>query len=154
MLPWNNGRTIENMDGWNRCCQITGYLSIYTCLKPTMISPCYCSSCSKKIQQIWKNLWQQLLFYNRKRAIRRMDSCNWRRINIISLKTETSKKAYFKESPLKILDPCKWLPEIMAVPLRCMILCIPLKLKKYLSNTLHVHKSWPQVLFWNKYTIC
>ena len=37
---------------------------------------------------MWKNFWLQLLFYDRKRAIPRMDSCNWRRINSISLKTK------------------------------------------------------------------
>ena len=34
-------------------------------------------SCSAKTQQNWKNAWLQLLIYNRKRAIHRMDNCSW-----------------------------------------------------------------------------
>ena len=41
-----------------------------------MISPCY-NTCSAKIQQIWKNAWLQLLFYNKKGAYHRMDGCYW-----------------------------------------------------------------------------
>ena len=59
-----------------------------------------------------------------------------------------------KTVTLKILGPCKWLPEIIAVPLKCMALFAPLKLNTYLPNTLYIHKSWLQVLFWNKYSIC
>ena len=37
VLPWNNDSNIDGMDGWNWCHQITGYLSICTCLKPRIL---------------------------------------------------------------------------------------------------------------------
>ena len=45
-----------------------------------------------------------------------------------------------KTVPLRILGPCKWLPEIMAVPLKCMAACSPLKLQYALNrNICQIH---------------
>ena len=47
--------------------------------------------------------------------------------------------------PLKILDHCKWPPEMM-VPLKCMAASAPLKTVrfklKYRSNTLYICNLW------------
>ena len=45
-----------------------------------------------------------------------------------------------KTVPLKILIPCKWLPEIMAVPLKCMTAYVSLKLEYALNrNIFQIH---------------
>ena len=46
--------------------------------------------------------------------------------------------------PLKILDHCKWLPEIMTVLLKCMAASAPFEItirlkEKYMSNTLYIY---------------
>ena len=102
VLQWKNESTIEGIDGWNWRRQITCFHSIYTCLKPRRYHTWWLISLRKlflswKNTVIWKNVWLQLLFYNRKRAIRFMDGCNWRQINSKSLKTETITSAYLKE---------------------------------------------------------
>ena len=42
-----------------------------------------------------------------------------------------------KTVPLKILGPCKWLPEIMAVALKCMATCAPSKLQYDLNRCIY-----------------
>ena len=137
-----------------------------------MISPCY-NSCSAKTQQVWKNEWLQLPFYNRKKAVHRVDCYNWTCVltqNLqdircvksvliwsysgphfpaFGLNTEryvgkydqcNSKFRHFSRSdddcrclfkkntvPLKILDHCKWPPEMMMVSLKCMAASAPLE---------------------------
>ena len=81
-------------------------------------------------------MWLQLLFYNRKRAIRRMDGCNWRRINSIPLKIEAITKCLFqrKTVPLKMQNHCKWPPKIMMLPLKYIVASAPLKLQYALNR--------------------
>ena len=85
-------------------------------------------------------MWLQLVSFNRKRAIRRMDGCNWRQINSISLKIRDDYKCLFqrKTVPWKIVDHCKWPPEIMTVPLKCIAASAPLKLQ-YALNIWQIH---------------
>ena len=107
-----------------------------------MISPCYSSSCSEKNTVNLKDLWLQLLFYNRKRVIRRMDSCNWRQLTLHLWKQRWLYKCLFQRKivPLEILGPWKCLPKIMVVPLKCMAACAPLKLQYALNrNICQIH---------------
>ena len=63
-----------------------------------------------------------------------MDSCNCN----LQVKTDDYKWLFLKKTvPLKILGPCKWLPEIMAVPLKCMTACALLKLKCALNRNIY-----------------
>ena len=62
-----------------------------------------------------------------------MDGCNWRRTNLISMKTEMIKTAILKKIPLKILDHCNCPPKIMSVLLKCMAASAQLKLKNALE---------------------
>ena len=71
-----------------------------------------------------------------------MDGCNWRRVNTTFLKNKDHYKCLFqrKTVPLKILDPGEWLPEKIAVPLKCMTACAPLKLQYTLNiNICQIH---------------
>ena len=65
----------------------------------------------------------------RKRAIHRMDGCNWNyELTQYHWKKRMTTSACFKETVLlKILDHCKRPPEIMTVPLKCMAASAPLK---------------------------
>ena len=70
-----------------------------------------------------------------------MNGCNWKQIYSISLKTDDYKSLFQRKTvPLEIQSPCKWLPEIMAVPLKCMAACAPLKLQYDLNrNICQIH---------------
>ena len=73
VLAWNNNSVIEKMNGWKWCHHITDFFQYMHawnqgCIKIIMISPCY-NSCSAKAQEIWKNAWLQLLFYNKTGSI-------------------------------------------------------------------------------------
>ena len=122
VLPWNNDSVIEKMYGWKWCHHITDFFQymlpeIKDISKLSfMIYPC-CNSCSAKTQQIWKNAWLQLLFYNKKGASRhRMDGYNWN--YELALKKGMTGSACFKETQYPNHD--KWRPETMTVPLKCM----------------------------------
>ena len=108
---------------------------------------------------LWKNAVNLKEFGKQKKAIRRIDGCNWRRISSISLKTETITSAYLKESqsPSKYwsLQVAFWNNGSTTQLYGCICffeVTISLK-QKYLSNTLYMHNSWLQVPFWNKYSL-
>ena len=75
--------------------------------------PCYNCSCSETGGELTLYLWKQ------------------RRLQVLISK---------KDSTLEILIPCKMLPEIMMVPLKCMAACTPLKLEYALKrNICQIH---------------
>ena len=70
-----------------------------------------------------------------------MDGCNWRQINSI-FENRDDYKCLFQRKTVswKILGPCKWLPEIMVVPLKYMAACAALKLQYALNrNICQIH---------------
>ena len=91
----------------------------------------------------------QLLFYNRKRALHWMDGCNWNREITQYLWKKDDCKCLFQRNtvPLKIVDHCKWPPEIMTVLLKYMAASALRKIPYPLKN------GWPQLLLWNKETL-
>ena len=103
-----------------------------------MISPCYNSSCSEKKVNWKERVAAQLHFY-----ITLLYSSNgWLqlelRITSISLKTGMIANAYFKETQhlWKILDHCKWPPEIMAVRRKYLAASALLKLQYPLNRSI------------------
>ena len=75
VLQCNNDSIIDKMDSWKWSHHVTDfshYMHVRNkgCIK--IIFPCY-NSCSAKTQQIWNNVWQQLLFYDKNH---RMDGCS------------------------------------------------------------------------------
>ena len=65
--------THRKMNEWKWCHHITDFFQYMHawnqgCIKIIMISPWY-NSCSAKAQEIWKNAWLQLLFYNKTGSI-------------------------------------------------------------------------------------
>ena len=100
-------------------------------------------------------MWLQLLFYNRKSTIRRMDDCNWMLNELNIFENRDDRKCLFqRNTALKIQDHCKRPPEIMTLPLKYMASSAPLKLQYALNRNIcqihciyviHVCKCSPKI---------
>ena len=105
-------------------------------------NPCYNSSCSEKYSTS-----ERMCGYNYSFIIGKGPFVEWiaatRGELPISSKTDDYKCLFQKKTvPLKILDhcKCKWHPEIITVPLKCMAASTALKLQYALNrNTTLIH---------------
>ena len=154
-LPWNNGTTIEKMVGCNWCCRITDFVQyIHAWNQGGIIIGVYDISL---LQFLFWNKFERRRGCNFSFIIEKGSFIKWMtelklEINSVPLKKGMTALLQRNKVPLKILDHCKWPPEIMTVTLK-MYGCkwsFEKKIRleyKYLSNTLHILNLWQQMIF-------
>ena len=134
MLPWNNDTIIEKTDGWIWCRHETAFFQYMHAWNQGGIIIIVSISLLQVL--FFKNTVNLKEWVNSITLLkqRKSNSSNgWLQmdlwINSIPMKKTDDGKCLFKRNtvPLKMLDQCKWPPEIMVVPLKCMAASATLK---------------------------
>ena len=125
VLPWNNDSIIEKMAGWKWCHHITDFFQYMHawnqgCIKIIIYDIFLLQFLFCKTQQILKNAWIQCSFMIKKG----LSSYGW-----LQLESWTcfEKRDDYKCLFQRNTQHCKWRPETMTVPLKCMAASAPLK---------------------------